>query len=136
MEAIPVLMLWLCMPLDASPVPVLPGDLLLFPSIEVVERELAEADGRCARAASELATACYYKDAVARNHWRVLQNEAIAVWHAWNHLHKAQLAVHDWGESSCGFRLGELRTAIGLVNYYHGQMPPHAPVQPKKRGER
>lgn len=134
MELIPVLTLWLCMPLDATLPPVHAEELARFPAAHVARREYREAKRRRDFAAGQYRDV--YKwgiEGVRRERlWFHISRQAERAEQAWSHLDDAHRDVYP------AARLGDLRDRIGPANYYAGQMP--APVYvpdmpPRKAGD-
>jgi hypothetical protein len=134
-EILATALLWVMMPLDATPPDVRPSDVAVFPPPEVVKRET---DAAWERHQKVVATC---RDANYPPGWTRLGKETARAFNTWNQVHYIQ---HS-GASEY-HRLGYLRWLrdyVGPLNYYHGVLPSpvHVPdyapeVPPKKAGEK
>lgn len=118
MEAIPVLMLWVCMPLDRTLPPVYAEDLTRFPGSEVSKKEWSQSCDRW-HDIKDRYEASGYKSVYLKE----LLNDAGYACEAWYRLagcHRAR------NEAELLIELERLRNHLGIANYYHGQVP--APV--------
>lgn len=141
MEVIPVLMLWLCMPLDTGfnfPSPD-EGEIGMFPSAEYVQQELREARHRRSYAWKQYYQFCGKEQEGVREErfWNRVYTETqhvVCVLEQLDHAHKA-VNRRDY----CQKNLTNVRNQIGSFNYYHGQIPSQVfvpGIPPKKAGDR
>lgn len=118
MEVIPLLTLWLCMPLDRTPPWPTVEERLLFPPLHVVERERE-------RSWQTHRHCCRMYSATGSDYWRKLGAASADEFNAWNELYYAHHWNEDTYKTSC---LKLLRDRLGPERYYAGVLPMPAHV--------
>lgn len=123
MEIVPLVTLWLCMPLDATPPPVHPECLALFPGYDyaVKERDAAYQRWRYVQARARNSDLNALPD---EGHWRTLEPKAYAAWSVWGDLCCCYNAMGSPEHSSwvCT-KLKAVRKALGPGAFWAGQLP-------------
>lgn len=124
MELVSLTLLWVMMPLDATPhyPPARVEDLSLFPAEHVILAERRTAWHRKLYAEDRRNRSCTYclPDAA---YWCGVARQAHYVWDQWDDLKRA----HQEGgnEEQAVFWLARFRKFAGPFSYFHGLLPPH-----------
>jgi hypothetical protein len=115
MELIPLMTLWLCMPLDDKPVPIQIHDRNIFPALKVVEEE-RDKIWEVHVVACEMCRRTNYKS----KYWMLIGKESARRFNIWNSIYYAHKTDGDYVTKKL---LEDLRDKLGYENYYTGQMP-------------
>jgi hypothetical protein len=106
-------------------------ELVSFPSLEAVEKEVKEADRRY-----EILYAVWlngtWKEAPAQ---KAKCHESVEIWSAWHYLRQARNCEKDGLTRDALYWLEMLREQVGSANYYQGQMPAHVSMPEKEGGK-
>lgn len=145
MEILPVLFLFLCMPLDRTPPPIHAEQLALFPGYEYATKQRDAARIRC-----QHATRCYvyayWNNRPEVDHWQAIKEECREVHQAWDCLCNCYFAwegrlagavvVEIRSEACVEAQLRMIYAIIGPSAYYSGQLPgPVDVTRPPPRAE-
>lgn len=130
MEAIPILFLWVMMPLDSrQPIyPVRAEDLAAFPAHHVIlaERMIAWHKFKYVQQRRDFSIENCLPDA---EYWRALAKQAHFVWDQWDDLKLAHEVLELGDEENARYWLKRFKSFAGTLRYMHGQLPPHVDVR-------